>query len=213
MSPAQYGWSHVHRGASVCVLTMYHGPHAVLRPVTLLPLRSYAERHGYDLRVVDPVDGLPASWGKVAALREALDTYPVVAWLDADTLIIDESHPIDQELPPGATQALASDSRYPGGCTALWALRREGASALDAVWALRDRDWGREWEQGALHHVLDEDQDLLDRTVFLDEAWGDLIGGHPSPIAIHNGYQAGDPANRARVLRRRRNQLAARSAA
>jgi len=114
---------------SVCVLTMYHGPHAVLRPVTLLPLRSYAERHGYDLRVVDPVDGLPASWGKVAALREALDTYPVVAWLDAD------------------------------------------------------------------------------------EAWGDLIGGHPSPIVIHNGYQAGDPANRARVLRRRRNQLAARSPA
>lgn len=90
------------------LLTGARGPlHIAMQTLTLPAMRQYAERHGYDLHVVDlPDKGRPASWEKLPALIDALHTYDQALWLDADVAIINGDVDITADVDPLLWQAL-----------------------------------------------------------------------------------------------------------
>ena len=120
-------------------------------------MRELANRHGYVLRVVEPVAGLTAQWSKIPRLREALDAHERVLWLDADVLVHDAG---DDPLAvfdddPRQWLALAYDGRI-GINTGVWGMRA-GPSArrlLDEMLQRLPQHPGAEHEQGALTTML-----------------------------------------------------------
>ena len=99
------------------VLLTAAGPHMhdVLYEFALPSFRRYGARWGYEVAAVDlPVDGVGADtaarrakWSKVQLLRDALDSYPLVLWLDADVLLLRCDEDIAAHLHPDCFQALA----------------------------------------------------------------------------------------------------------
>lgn len=85
------------RGEARGVLVTAAGPtmREVLHDIALPSFQAYARRWGYDVVAEDlAVDGAGADadaqlakWRKLGLLREALRTYAVVVWLDADVLL------------------------------------------------------------------------------------------------------------------------------
>lgn len=62
---------------------------APLREASIVDKISYAKRHGYTL-IVCPHrldDTRPVTWSKLRLVYMALDHYPIILWLDTDTLI------------------------------------------------------------------------------------------------------------------------------
>lgn len=110
-------------------------------PVLRLARRTfdvYARRHGYDLRIHPLADSRDrssvavraAKWRKVSLLREALDQWDLVLWIDADAVVVQFDRDIADELPPDCFQALALE-RFPNRLnpnTGVWLLRSERRS-------------------------------------------------------------------------------------
>ena len=69
------------------------GPSAELLALSGETFRMYAARHGYELALHDSVveTERPPAWSKVQILRDALEHYDVVLWIDADAAIVDVS--------------------------------------------------------------------------------------------------------------------------
>ena len=67
--------------------------------------REYAIRHGYEFVVGDnQAGGRPAAWGKVLLIRDLLDRYDEVLWIDSDAIILDGIVDIAGDVPEGAFQ-------------------------------------------------------------------------------------------------------------
>lgn len=198
------------------LLTFATGGHEQLLELSLPRFRRYADLHGYDL-VTRPPSILirPASWYKVPALLQALDTYDEALWLDADIVICDLSRDVADEVPTGAWQGLVrhhtTDGEVPNG--GVWYARPAMRSTLQAIWA-RDRylnhGW---WEQAALLDLLGyahrerparlvEPTTLYRHTHWLGLEWNshEQNDRHPCPVFAH--ATAGDLEWRAQVMRR-----------
>jgi hypothetical protein len=124
----------------------------LMRPVldecALPSFRRYAARWGYDVHAERlPADGTAADaaaqqakWAKITLLRDALQTYDLVLWLDADILVLRDDEDVAVHLHPRAFQALVleqvpSEHRLNPN-TGVWVLRAVPATAfLDAVLA------------------------------------------------------------------------------
>ena len=154
--------------------------------------RDYATRHGYEFVVGDnQAGGRPAAWGKVLLIRDLLDRYDEVLWIDSDAIILDGIVDIAGDVPEGAFQAMARP-RNPDGQrmlnTGVWYLRGERAKEfLDLVWQQDqwiDHVW---WEQRAVLDLLGFDDagnniaesEWLAGTAWFDDEWNVLewIGG------------------------------------
>jgi hypothetical protein len=87
----------------------------VLHELSLPTFAAFAEAWGYSVRAVDlPRDGAgadaaaqTAKWAKLHLLREAIDQYETVLWMDADVLIMRTDEDVADHLRPGDFQALA----------------------------------------------------------------------------------------------------------
>jgi hypothetical protein len=152
------------------ICTFGIGPHVDLLAITVPPLRSYAVRHGYDLVVRTEVSGLtrPPSWAKVVLLRELLDTYDVVVWIDADAIVVDPTGDIAPGVPrrPMSLVSHVIDGVPVPNCGVM-VLRRgpDALSLLGRMWRrveLIDHRW---WENAALIAELggDTERGLVDR--------------------------------------------------
>jgi hypothetical protein len=119
----------------------------VLDECALPSFRRYGERWGFDVHAERlPADGTAADagaqrakWAKIALLREALQSYDLVLWLDADVLVLRDDEDVTVHLHPGAFQALVleqvpSEHRVNPN-TGVWLLRAGPAATafLDAV--------------------------------------------------------------------------------
>jgi hypothetical protein len=84
------------------VCTMATGAYAELLDIARPGLDRMALSCDSDLVVVDRDlgDGRRTGWGKVAVLRELLDAYDVVRWVDADAVVVDSSADMAVELRP-----------------------------------------------------------------------------------------------------------------
>ena len=75
-----------------------------------LSYERYARRWGWDvvLSTEDLAGARPAPWGKIPFIRELLDQYEWVLWIDADVVIVDLEADIRQEIRPGKNLHLVS---------------------------------------------------------------------------------------------------------
>jgi len=124
------------------IVTAAEGPHAPMLDLALPTFQNYAERFGYDVVVGAGEEaaqaGRPGPWRKVPLIRNALNEYHVVLWLDTDVMILDASRDIAEELAPddyqGLVEQVSSDGRIPN--TGVWVLRAGDRAQrfLEAIW-------------------------------------------------------------------------------
>jgi hypothetical protein len=78
-----------HRRSAVCTLAT--GSHRELFEIARPGLEAYCARHGYDLVLAhhEMATGRPTSWSKVVLLRDVVESYDRVAWIDADAVVVD----------------------------------------------------------------------------------------------------------------------------
>jgi hypothetical protein len=135
------------------------GPHEALLAVSEPTFRAYADRHGYDVITSTEVDrARPPAWAKVPLIRDALDRYDLVLWIDADAVIVDDREDIAAELRPDAQLGLVRHRRdgelIPNTGVMLWRSGDFSRALLDRVWASKrylNHPW---WENAALLDAL-----------------------------------------------------------
>jgi hypothetical protein len=128
---------------------------------SLHTFRHFGERHGYDVVVggEQPIADRAPAWNKVRLLRNLLEDYDYVLWVDADAIILDDSVDPVSLLGEDDYQALV---RYRWNdeecaCTGVWLLRSgdRAKEFLDAVWTSGDGYLRvHPWEQAAAMRLL-----------------------------------------------------------
>jgi hypothetical protein len=139
------------------------GPYADLLAVSSITFEAYAARHGYDLRLETEVVApeRPPAWSKIALVRELLDGYDEVLWIDADAIFLDISKDIAELVRPGKDLYLVEhlyeqDDSWRSANTGVFLVRstRWARRFLDRVWAAEqyvDHAW---WENAAVLDLL-----------------------------------------------------------
>lgn len=182
------------------------GPHRRLLSLAARTFRPYARRHGYELHLYDEVvdASRPTSWSKVKILRDLLDRYDPVVWLDSDLMVVDPREDIAAEVPQDRFLAMVEHhigpARFPNA--GVLVLRPDGRPFLDEVWAqedLIDHPW---WENGAICRLLGYELEpephperetalARDHTHWLDPRWNSIPDA-PTPhprIRHYPGYK------------------------
>lgn len=175
--------------------------------------QAFADRHGYDFLIPELGElARPASWHKVPALLDVLETHDEVLWVDADAVIVDDSR--DVKVPQRCWHALVvhhtGDGQVPGA--GFWYLRRPMIAVLERMWTRTEylnHGW---WEQRALHDELgyggaplappagDQAPELYRRTCFLDNGWS-VHCRDQQPVAHPRVMQATMWPDRAGIMR------------
>ena len=136
------------------------GPHQALLEISRPTFAAYAERHGYELITSTENDPRrPPAWAKVPMLREALGSYELVLWIDADAVIVDGSRDIADELEPDRFLGLVrhGEREVPNTGVMLWRAGEQARELLDRTWAGKrflHHPW---WENAALLDALGYD--------------------------------------------------------
>ena len=86
--------------------TIAIGRHRELLEITQPSFDRYADRHGYDVVVVDRTlaPTRAPSWSKVPLLHDLVQRYDVALWVDCDATIVDDSVDIADVLEPPLPQ-------------------------------------------------------------------------------------------------------------
>lgn len=160
------------------------GPHEALLEISRPTFEAYARRHGYELITSTRSDpGRPPAWSKVPMLREALDSFELVLWIDADAVIVDPTEDVAASFEAGRSLALVRHGEQQVPNTGVMLLRAD-----DRARELLDRTWNAErfvhhpwWENAALLHVLGYDlPDALDPR--LRARLGRALGRRSRPV-------------------------------
>jgi hypothetical protein len=136
------------------------GPHEALLEISRATFAAYAQRHGYELITSTESDPRrPPAWAKVPMLREALDSFELVLWIDADAVIVDGSEDIAGELDPERFLGLVRHGGLQVPNTGVMLLRAgdRARDLLDQTWRatrLIHHPW---WENAALLEALGYD--------------------------------------------------------
>jgi hypothetical protein len=139
------------------------GSHERLLKIAARSFRPYAKRHGYDLHLhtqsADP--SRSPHWTKIRILRDLVERYETVVWLDSDLVIVDGRKDIADELEPDRFLYLVehayNDERVPNTGVMLLRSGPMAERFLDDAWALEehlDHEWA---EQGAIMELLGYD--------------------------------------------------------
>lgn len=183
------------------------GPFADLLAISAPTLGAYARQHRFDLVAVtdETAAGRPAAWGKIPIVQGLLDDYDIVAWVDADAVIVDRSRDLTDELRRGKHLYLVEHHHEPSGevtaNTGVFMLRSGpwARAFLAAVWAREDLIDHRWWENAAVMELLgyridpqpagrERHTEWLARTHFLDVAWNSMPHWCASPTPLINHY-------------------------
>jgi hypothetical protein len=166
------------------------GPQQSLLRLARRTIEPYAKRHGYELELhTDVVDASrPAPWSKIRILRQLVERYELVVWLDADLVIVDARVDLASELEDGRFLYLVehrhSDWRMPN--TGVMMLRggAEAAAFLEETWSLERYVEHRWWENAAVCELLGYELEpprpvrrtpLLEQTKFISPRWNSIM--------------------------------------
>lgn len=188
------------RGALV---TIGSGPHEELTEITRPVLDRYAAKHGLDLYVVSELAApqRAASWSKIAVLRDLLDGYARVGWIDADAVVVDGRADLTREATHRQPFAVVTH-RYDGLTVpnlGVIALRRSRVTlrTLEQLWRMTQYAEHKWWENAAMLELLgfDVDRPTADSRRFrplslrvreLDVAWNSIdLDPSPAPCIVH----------------------------
>ena len=207
-----------HHHAVICCLAT--GRHRELMAQSVPTMAAYAQRHDWSVVLTsEPLNGeRPPSWGKLQLIRELMDTYEYVFWVDADAIIVD----LDRDLLAEVDTAHSDIwfARHPQD-------RDPSATVLNAgVFVVRSTDWSRRlltevwnaeqfidhnwWENAALLDLLGysleppfakvRESDWESRVGGLDLAWNSVPGYCESPTPVVNHHARSDHDNFERRL-------------
>jgi hypothetical protein len=186
--------------------TIASGPFSSLFELARPSFEAFAGRHDWDLIVSTEgeVDGRPPAWAKIPLLADVLSRYELVAWIDADAMIVDGSRDLADELRWRRDLYLVEHAHAPTGevtaNTGVFMLRAGDWAQrfLAAVWAQEDLVEHRWWENAAVMRLLGYRIDpqpagrerrtkWLRRVRFLDLAWNSLPhhDASPAPRIVH----------------------------
>jgi hypothetical protein len=139
------------------------GPYEDLLAISSITFEAYAELHGYDLRLANELVApeRPPAWSKIALVRELLERYDEVLWVDADAIFLDISKDIADLVRRGKDLYLVEhvydqDESWRSANTGVFLVRstRWARKFLDRVWAAEqyvDHPW---WENAAVLDLL-----------------------------------------------------------
>lgn len=200
------------------------GPYVDLLAISSITFEAYAALHGYDLRLSTQLldSRRPPAWSKIALVRELLERYEEVLWVDADAIFLDISKDIAELVRPDKDLYLVEhvwedDDSWRSANTGVFLARSTpwARSFLDRVWAAEeyvDHPW---WENAAVLDLLGYElpPDLtpprkVRRTEFeshvelIDLEWNSTAGASlaPRPRIRHHGRTSDMPELRRRLL-------------
>jgi hypothetical protein len=139
------------------------GPYEDLLAISSITFEAYAELHGYDLRLANELVApeRPPAWSKIALVRQLLERYDEVLWVDADAIFLDISKDIADLVRRGKDLYLVEhvydqDESWRSANTGVFLVRstRWARKFLDRVWAAEqyvDHPW---WENAAVLDLL-----------------------------------------------------------
>jgi len=141
------GWKRIPTNAEVknkvCVVTAYNDAYALLGDLTSGVNRLYCTRRGYDIRVHR--EGFDSSramtWNKILFIRQALEDYEWVFWIDADAMFTNHDIPIEKFIQRGGDFFICMDVPAQGKFNAgVMLLRRCDFTfwMLDEIWKRND---------------------------------------------------------------------------
>jgi hypothetical protein len=204
------------------------GPQARLLALSAISFRPYSARHGYELHMrTEPLDRRrPAPWSKILLLRQLVERYDVVVWLDADLVIVDGRVDLASEIEPGRFLYLVehetNEGRMPNSGVMLLRGGADAARMLDEVWAQEDLVEHRWWENAAICRVLGYELDpvgpgngselLREHTKLISPRWNSIRDA-PAPRARFRHYPGYSLKVRAAFMARDLVVVAARRAA
>jgi hypothetical protein len=199
------------------------GPYEDLLAISAITFEAYAALHGYDLRLsTRPLDhDRPPAWSKIALVRELLDSYDEVLWIDADAIFLDISKDIAELVRPGKDLYLVehlweADETWRSANTGVFLVRSTpwARSFLDRVWAAEqyiDHPW---WENAAVLDLLGYElppdltpprrapgTELDPHVQLIDLEWNSTEGASvaPRPRIRHHGRTSGVSELRTRL--------------
>ena len=192
------------------VCTIATGPHRELYEIARPAFETFCRLHGHDPIAVqhDVSGGRPAAWGKLALLRELLDLYDLVAWVDADAIIVDPRGHIFERV-NRLTPVRVVFHRYEGleipnfGVMAL-ASTAWSKGFLSRMWDLDEFAEHKWWENAAALKLLGYDVDSPRRETRrfrptsmrvgeLDKSWNSIVqdpSAHPRVLHFPGMTQA-----------------------
>jgi hypothetical protein len=138
------------------------GPYAALLEISCPTFAAYAHLHGYELITSTESDPRrPPAWAKVPLLREAVGSYELVLWIDADAVIVDGERDIADELEPDRELALVrhrrGDQLIPNTGIMLMRGSDFARELLDTLWGATRFIHHPWWENAALLAALGYD--------------------------------------------------------
>jgi hypothetical protein len=185
------------------------GPHVELLELSRPTRELWAARHGYDVVVENELRApdRPPSWSKVLLVRQLLDRYDDVVWLDADAVIVDDGGDPADLLDRRRWIGLVTH-RYDGLVLpnlGVFVMRRSRAARrlLDELFEADQYIHHKWWENAALLELLGYDLDddatpkvrstRLERHVReLDLRWNSIphAQGAAHPYVVHFAGQS-----------------------
>jgi hypothetical protein len=171
-----------------------HGPYEELLRHSAPTFMGYAAKHDYDvvLRFAVPTGARPIAWAKVPLIRQLLENYDVVLWIDADAIIVDKTYDIADEARPGDWMCLCrhetSEGLVPNTGVWMFAASTQAKTFLERVEAHRGFDHHHWWENAAVIDLLGYEFDpvrlgsekSLSGVRYLDNSWNSVAGA-PAP--------------------------------
>ena len=147
---------------ALCSLAV--GPYVELLAISSITFEAYAAVHGYDLRLSTQLHAgnRPPAWSKIALVRELLERYDEVLWVDADAIFLDISVDIADLVRPGKDLYLVEH---------LYAENDAWRSANTGVFLVRATEWSRRF----LERVWEAEQ-FIDHPWWENAAVLDLLG-------------------------------------
>jgi galactosyl transferase GMA12/MNN10 family len=139
------------------------GPYVDLLGISSITFEAYAALHGYDLRLSTQLLARerPPAWSKIALVRELLEGYDEVLWVDADAIFVDISKDIAELVRPNKDLYLVEhiweeDETWRSANTGVFLVRSTpwARRFFDRVWAAEeyvDHPW---WENAAVLDLL-----------------------------------------------------------
>jgi hypothetical protein len=195
--------------SSKVLVTLAIGKYVRLLGLARPSFAGYAEKWGYDFHeIVDSWDSSrPHAWTKILAIRELLDRYDFVFYVDSDALILRTDVDIESEFEHDFAWPSVLINGKPCPNAGIMAIRSSVRTKklFDLAYEQKDLIFNGWWEQAALLRVLQYEDPRdgekhwsefelgkLPVSVFeLDSKWNSTIPGmSPNPIIRHF---AGDP--------------------
>lgn len=191
------------RGVIVSLAT---GTHVHLLSIAAPTLVAFGERHGWDVVLSTEEDlcqGRPAPWGKIPLIRQLLDDYDLVWWIDADAIIVDASKDVRDELAEDKDLFLVEHLfEWPHQHAAntgvmIWRSTDWSRALLDETWAMEKYTYHYAWENVALIELLGysvwpffhrEPTKWMERVQLLGVEWNSVWPDpSPAPRITHHG--------------------------